>query len=134
MATSPTTAPMQKPSAEAFLPFIISKNIQASPAAAAAVFVLANASTARLLAAVAEPALKPNQPNQSKPVPNNTYGMRAGLIDSPVICTLRLFKTMEPAKAAQPAEICTTVPPAKSNTPILNKMPSGFHVQCASGA
>src|SRR6478735_7869344 len=123
MATSPTTAPMQKPSAEAFLPFIISKNIQASPAAAA-----------RLLAAVAEPALKPNQPNQSKPVPNNTYGMRAGLIDSPVICTLRLFKTMEPAKAAQPAEICTTVPPAKSNTPILNKMPSGFHVQCASGA
>src|SRR5688572_30565945 len=48
--------------------------------------------------------------------------------------TLRAFKTIAPAKAAQPADICTTVPPAKSNAPILNKKPSGCQVQCAIGA
>src|SRR6478736_1233761 len=30
--------------------------------------------------------------------------------------------------------MCTTVPPAKSRTPSLNRNPSGCHVQCANGA
>ena len=72
IATSPTTAPMQKPSTDGFFPFNTSKNIQAKPAAAAAVLVVANAETDKALAAPAEPALNPNQPNQSKPVPINT--------------------------------------------------------------
>src|SRR5687768_12015904 len=78
IATRPTTAPIQNPSTEGFFPFSTSKNIQDKPAAAAAVLVVANADTARPLAANAEPPLKPNQPNQSKPVPIRTYGILAG--------------------------------------------------------
>src|SRR5687768_9624141 len=78
IATSPTTAPIQKASTEGFLPRRTSKNIQERPAAAAAVFVVAKAETARALALTAEPALKPNQPNQSRPVPIKTSGMFAG--------------------------------------------------------
>src|SRR3954471_13560807 len=78
IATRPTTAPIQKPVTEGFLPFITSKNIHERPAAAAAVFVVAKADTDKALAAVAEPALKPNHPNHSKPVPIKTYGIFAG--------------------------------------------------------
>ncbi|MNQ96881.1 hypothetical protein D3C85_1125020 [compost metagenome] len=72
MATKPTTAPIQKPNTEGFLPRATSKNIQAKPAAPAAVLVVKNAETAKLPALKAEPALKPNQPNHNKPVPINT--------------------------------------------------------------
>jgi hypothetical protein len=72
MATRPTTAPIQNPRTEGFLPFTTSKNIQLRPAAAAAVLVVANADTASAFAPKAEPALKPNQPNHSKPVPIKT--------------------------------------------------------------
>src|ERR1700733_11328641 len=85
MATSPTTAPTQNPTTEGFFPFITSKNIQERPAAAAAVFVVEKADTARLFAANAEPALKPNQPNHSKPVPINTYGIFAGVFSMRLI-------------------------------------------------
>ena len=40
--------------------------------------VVANASTAVALAASADPALKPNHPNHSMPVPRMTNGMCAG--------------------------------------------------------
>src|SRR5438045_7239728 len=72
IATSPTTAPMQNPSTDGFFPFKTSKNIHDKPAAAAAVFVVANADTLKLFAPSADPALKPNQPNHSKPVPIRT--------------------------------------------------------------
>src|SRR5688500_15222983 len=72
MATKPTTAPMQKPTTDGFLPLATSKNIHDKPAAAAAVLVVPKADTARPLALKADPALKPNQPNQSSPVPINT--------------------------------------------------------------
>ena len=72
MATSPTTAPIQNPSTEGFLPFKTSKNIHANPAAAAAVLVVANAETDKALAPPADPALNPNHPNHSKPVPMRT--------------------------------------------------------------
>src|ERR1700760_2252200 len=70
--TSPTTAPTQKPTTEGFLPRSTSKNIQERPAAAAAVFVVEKADTASELAASADPALKPNQPNHNSPVPIRT--------------------------------------------------------------
>jgi hypothetical protein len=63
---------MQKPSTEGFLPLATSKNIQERPAAAAATLVVPKAETESPFAPSAEPALKPNQPNQSKPVPFNT--------------------------------------------------------------
>ena len=72
MATKPTTAPILAPEAEGFLPNRTSKNIHASAAEAEAVFVLANARTAKLFAPKAEPALKPNYPNHNNPVPKIT--------------------------------------------------------------
>lgn len=78
MATKPTTAPIQNPNTDGFLPRKTSKNIQDKPAAAAAVLVVAKAETDNALAPNADPALKPNQPNQSKPVPISTYGILAG--------------------------------------------------------
>jgi hypothetical protein len=36
---------------------------------------------------------------------------------------------MEKTKAEAPLQICTTVPPAKSNAPILFNQPSGAQVQ-----
>src|SRR5690606_7248240 len=80
MATSPTTAPIQNPRADGFLPRTASKRIQHNPAAAEAVFVVAKAEAASGLAPIALPALKPNQPNHSKPVPSKTKGMLAGAI------------------------------------------------------
>ena len=78
IATNPTTAPMQAPSADGCLPREQSKNSHASMAAADAVLVVRNALAARPFAARAEPALNPNQPNHSIPVPRRTYGMWAG--------------------------------------------------------
>ena len=49
-------------------------------AAADAVFVFIKAKAAVELAPKADPALKPNHPNQSIPAPNNTKGMLAGFI------------------------------------------------------
>jgi len=70
---------------------------------------VANALIDKALAPKAEPALKPNHPNQSKPVPIKTYGILAGGISCCSNFALRDFKTMAPARAAQPALICTTV-------------------------
>src|SRR5262245_3813677 len=78
IATRPTTAPMHAPRAVGLRPRIPSKNIQASMAAADAVLVVANACVAVAFAARAEPALKPNQPNQSIPVPRMTFVMSDG--------------------------------------------------------
>src|SRR5690349_12674080 len=78
MATRPTTAPIQNPRAEGFLPRTASKRIQARPAAADAVLVVAKADAARAPALNALPALNPNHPNHSKPVPRRTKGMLAG--------------------------------------------------------
>src|ERR1041385_6383285 len=78
MATRPTTAPMAKPRPDTFLPLAASNSTQLNPAAAAAVFVVAKAEAASGVAPTAEPALKPNQPNHSKPVPKSTNGMLAG--------------------------------------------------------
>src|SRR5690606_8412695 len=132
MATRPTTAPIQNPRADGFFPRTASKRIQQRPAAAEAVFVVAKAEAASGVAPIALPPLKPNQPNQRRPVPNSTKGMFAGAIA--VFLSFLLRRYMDAASAANPADICTTVPPAKSRTPSCARNPSGCHVQCASGA
>lgn len=101
MATKPTTAPMQVPIAEALRPLKASKKIHASAAEAEAAIVLVNAITDNLPAPNAEPALKPNHPNQSKPVPSRTYVILAGTW----LGSLRRFKYKADASAAQPADI-----------------------------
>ncbi|MNS99741.1 hypothetical protein D3C86_1686860 [compost metagenome] len=72
MATKPTTAPMQAPKAEGFLPRAASKKIQLNAAEAEATAVVANAYTASEDADNAEPALNPNHPNHNIPVPRIT--------------------------------------------------------------
>ncbi len=68
-ATSPATAPEMMPSTLGFFLVIHSVSIQASAAAAVAIWVVAMAMPARTSAATAEPALKPNQPTQSSEAP-----------------------------------------------------------------
>src|SRR5690606_24818963 len=131
MATKPTTTPIQTPMAVGFLPRAASKKIQASAAAADAALVVANAEAAKPFAPKADPALNPNQPNQSNPVPSITYVIRAGF--EPLESLPRLRYSAD-ASAVTPADMCTTVPPAKSSTPILANNPSGCQVACANGA
>src|SRR3954469_9446826 len=108
---------------------------QPSIAAQVAVLVLTNATPARLLApsAEAEPELKPNQPNHSRPAPSSVNGRLCGRIGS-FFHPSRLPSTMASARPAAPALACTTVPPAKSSAPLLNSHPSGENTQCAMGA
>ena len=60
------------------------------------------------------PALKPNQPNQRMAAPRTTIGMLCGSIGTLPYPSL-LPRTMAPANAENPEEMCTTVPPAKSS-------------------
>src|SRR5262249_56253783 len=116
MATRPTTAPTHAPSADGLLPRIASKKIQASAAAAEAVLVVANAIAAWPDADNADPALNPNQPNHSKPVPSITNGMFPGVCASPASCILRRPRLVAPASAPTPAGQRTPVPPATAAT------------------
>ena len=70
MATNPTTAPTAAPTTDLFFPLAPSVSIQVIIAVADAKFVFKKAFTASSLAASADPALNPNQPNQSNPVPS----------------------------------------------------------------
>src|SRR2546423_7251655 len=78
--TNPTTAPVAAPTAVILPVRTESRIAHVSTAAAAAVLVFTNASAASPLAASAEPALKPNQPNQSSPAPMRTSGTLCGEI------------------------------------------------------
>ena len=80
MATSPATAPDAAPSTVGLPRAIHSVNIQPSAAAAAPVLVARKALAARPLAASALPALKPNQPNQSRAAPMTVIGRLCGCI------------------------------------------------------
>src|SRR3954468_3894561 len=69
MATRPATAPEMMPRTDGLPRVIHSANIQASAAAAVAIWVTAMAMPALVLAETAEPALKPNQPTHSNDAP-----------------------------------------------------------------
>src|SRR5512146_185610 len=77
-AASPATAPVIMPSVVGFLYFIQSSSDHVTPATAPAMWVTANALPARPEAFKALPALKPNQPNHSRPAPNTAYGRLCG--------------------------------------------------------
>ncbi len=82
MATSPATAPEIAPNTLG-LPFLShSASIQPRVAAAAPKCVATNALVARLDAASALPALKPNQPTQSRHAPITLITMLCGFIGS----------------------------------------------------
>ncbi len=100
-------------------------------AAAAAVLVTSRALAARPLAAPADPALKPNQPNHSRPAPRTVIGMSCGSIRSPL--TTRRPISRATISADTPDVAWTTVPPAKSRAPSLNSQPSAAQTQWATG-
>ena len=68
--------------------------------------VLANA-----LAASADPALNPNQPNHSNPTPSSTKGRLCGRMAS-FLKPIRGPRTRASARAEAPETISTTSPPA----------------------
>ena len=100
-------------------------------AAAAAVLVTTNALAARPPAVSAEPALKPNQPNHSRPAPRTVIGTSCGSMLSPFIA--RLPMRIATIRADTPELMWTTVPPAKSSAPSLNSQPSADQTQWAIG-
>src|SRR5208337_1577456 len=69
MAASPAMAPDAAPSNVTLPKRTYSMSIYISKAVAAEVFVTINAEVASCPAARADPALKPNQPNQRSPAP-----------------------------------------------------------------
>src|SRR4051794_25661612 len=132
-ATRPATAPVQAPSTVALPLCRYSISDQLTVAAAAAVLVLTNAATADALAPRALPALKPNQPNQSRPVPRAVIVRLCGCISS-LPSPLRLPITSTQQRAAMPEMMWTTRPPAKSSAPMDLIQPPGPQTQCATGS
>src|SRR5664280_3221174 len=78
MATSPATAPEMAPNAVGLPLWIHSATVQPRAAAAAAKWVLMNALVARGPEFRALPALKPNQPTQSRQAPMKLNTMEWG--------------------------------------------------------
>src|SRR5512133_1791772 len=82
IATSPATAPLAAPSTVGLPRRIQSIASQDNVAAAVATCVATNADVAKPSAASALPALKPNQPTQSRPAPITLNGKLCGGIAS----------------------------------------------------
>ena len=135
IATRPATAPVQMPMTVGLPRSAHSTNIQVSAAVAVATCVTVMAMPACMLAATAEPALKPNQPTHRSEAPMKVSTM---LWPGPV--SLRLPSTRQAIRPAVPELTWTTVPPAKSSTCTQAselaelRKPSGPHTQCAIGA
>jgi hypothetical protein len=109
-------------------------HIHVNPPVHPARFVTKNAIVALRFAPRADPALKPNQPNQRKAVPSMTFEMLWGrcVLMTPLgPVPARGPSMMENAKPPMPLEISTGPPPAKSRTPHLNAQPVGFQTQHA---
>src|SRR6185369_12244361 len=140
MATRPATMPDAAPSEVALPSRTRSVASQASIAVAVATVVVVKVAAAAPPELVAEPALKPYQPNHSRPAPNITNGRLCGRIGVPGQ-PLRLPRTMANAKPAAPELMCTAVPPAKSialslfaiQPPCSPVKPSKAKTQCATG-
>ena len=100
-------------------------------AAAAAMLVTVKALAARPPAVSAEPALKPNQPNHSRPAPSTTIGTSCGSVPEPLMWRRPIIRATTSAET--PELMWTTVPPAKSSAPSLYSQPSTDQTQWASG-
>jgi hypothetical protein len=133
MATMPATAPEARPTPET-LPWRTSSAMPQAPATAAgARKVFTKPVLASPLAASALPPLKPSQPNQRSPMPRMAKGTLCGSVLG-VFRPDRFPSSRAPTSAAAAALMCTTVPPAKSSTPMPRSQPPGAHTQCATGA
>src|SRR5215831_6929201 len=131
IATSPATAPEATPRVVGLPSRNRSISSQPPAAAAVATCVFMNARAAVPSAASSEPALKPNQPNQSNPAPSSTSVRLCGRIGS-LPQPRRLPMTRASARPAAPELTWTTVPPAKSSMPRLLSQPPP-HTQWATG-
>src|SRR5207248_6222962 len=133
IATSPATAPEAAPTVVAFPCLIHSGMIHPSTAVAVARCVATNALPASPPEVSALPALNPNQPNHRMAAPSTTNGTLCGT-NASLPQPLRFPRYRAQARAATPALMCTTVPPAKSSAPRCpaprNPPP---HTQCATG-
>src|SRR4029079_13892014 len=131
IATRPATAPQAAPTTLTlrWTRYLAPTHVRV--AAAAAVLVTMKALAARPFAATPDPALKPNQPNQSRTAPRTVIGTSCGSIRSP-LTTRRPMRTAT-IRADRPDDAWTTVPPAKSRAPSLNSQPSVAQTQWAMG-
>src|SRR5688500_10334104 len=109
-ATRPTTIAVAAPTAVGLPERNPSRNVHTTSVPAGASIVVENARPAMPLAASALPALKPNQPNHSRPAPSNTNGTLCGSSDDDGY-SCRLPTTIAATSAADAAFTCTTVPP-----------------------
>src|SRR5512138_979884 len=115
IVANPATMPEAAPRTLG-LPFCHhSQKAQLSAAAEAEKWVAANALVASFPALTALPALNPNQPTQSRPVPTRLSTTLCGGIGSRGKPS-RLPSTTAQTRAETPELMCTTVPPAKSST------------------
>ena len=95
--------------------------------------VFKNANAAKPFASSAEPALNPNQPNQSSEAPIIVIvRLCGGMLSRPK--PTRLPSTIAPTRPATPALMCTTVPPAKSSAPQLQIKPAVAFAASAAAA
>ena len=101
-----------------------SQAAQLNEAVAAEMCVTVSAIAAPPSAASCEPPLKPNQPTHSIAAPIITYpGLWGGFV-----LFLRDPRKNASTRAASPAVSCTTMPPAKSFTPIPPKIPPSLSI------
>src|SRR6478672_8137783 len=114
MATSPATAPDMPPRTLGLPLWNHSAASQPKAAAAAPKWVATKALVARPLAPSALPALKPNQPTQSRQAPMKLRTRLCGFTDA-VGYPSRGPRYSAQTRAETPDVTCTTVPPAKSN-------------------
>ena len=134
IATRPASAPLTI-MLRSGLPMSISDTIVAlkTPAAAASVVLTATSAIVSGVAAIALPALKPNQPSQSRNMPRAAMvwlwpGM-GFILPSFLNLFIRGPSTIAPVSAAHPPTEWTTVEPAKSTKPIESSHPPP-HIQC----
>src|SRR6478672_10992440 len=131
MQARPATAPVNAPTRLGFPSRHHEMVSQVHIAIDPAMSVLTNACAATPFAASADPALNPNHPNHSSPVPRATNATLCGTVFSPG-ANFRAPTTHTLASAANPALVWTTNPPAKSRAPHVARNPPP-HSQWASG-
>src|ERR1035438_6929920 len=128
MVASAATAPVNRPRKCGLRLLNHSTTSHATAPKDAAMSVFRNATAVIESTRNSLPALNPYHPNQSSPVPSATSGMLCG----PLSATRRLPTYSTDAKAAMPAILCTTMPPAKSFTPQDASSPPP-HTMCTNG-
>ena len=116
IAAKPAMEPVTAPNTLALPCFSFSANDHTIVAVAAEIWVTNKVWAASPLAAKPLPALKPNHPTQSMPVPITHMGRLCGW-NWAVLYPLRGPTMMQTTNAPIPAVICTTMPPAKSFVP-----------------